>query len=146
MEESHDKKGVRRHLFRAGQNVWFDVRHIRLRHPGRLTKFAPKFVGPLQILEVVGNSAVRLDMPEALKVHPTVSVTLIKPFISRAGVELPPVTIDGELEWEVEAIIGHSFQWGGLQFKVQWKGDYENSFHEFVDFENSLDMLQRYMK
>ena len=112
----------------------------------------PKFLGPLKILEIIGRSAVKLDLPTALRVHPTISVSLIKPFMARAGIAVPPIVINGELEWELEAIINHnvikskkSSQPGLVEFKVRWKGDYEDSWHELIDFENSMESIEAYL-
>ena len=112
----------------------------------------PKFLGPIKVIEVIGRSAVKLDLPSALKVHPTISVSLIKPFIARAGIAVPPVVINGELEWEIEAIVNHhvvkskkSSQPGLVEFKVRWKGEYEDSWHELEDFENSMESIEAYL-
>ena len=45
-------------------------------------------------------------MPAHLKqIHPVVSVQLIKPFQQRKHEPLPPVVVNGELEFEVETIV-----------------------------------------
>lgn len=152
MKEKHDARGTRSHLYAVGQLVWFNQKHVRLRHPTRRLKLQPRFVGPVRVVEMVGRSAVRLELPAHLEVHPTVSVTLVKPFVAREGVQLPPVVVDGELEWEVEAVIGHNLlvsrkRSGAtyLEFRVRWKGSYEDSWHEFSDFENSVESVQKYI-
>lgn len=152
MKERHDARSTRNHLYSVGQLVWFNQRHIRLRHPTRRLKLQPRFVGPVRVVEVVGRSAVRLDLPARLDIHPTVSVTLVKPFVARQGVALPPVIIDGELEWEVEAVVDHNLlvsrkRAGAsyLEFRVRWKGSFEDSWHEFTDFENAVDSVQKYI-
>jgi hypothetical protein len=154
MKAVHDKRGGVAHLYAAGQLVWLNVRNIQLRHPSQRHKLVPKFMGPLKVLEAVGRNAVKLELPESLKlVHPTFAVSLVKPFMIRAGVALPPVCIGGELEWEVEAIVDHNFVKSKskrtlslAEFKVKWKGDYEHSWHEFADFENSIETVERYLK
>mgnify|MGYP005609711585 CR=1 FL=1 len=101
----------------------------------------PKYMGPLKIIEVVGRSAVKLDLPQSVGIHPTVSISQIKPFVPRTGVQPPPVSIEGELEWEVDAVTDHNLiKPKGLkpslvEFKIKWKGDYEDSWHEFRDLE-----------
>ncbi len=107
MKEQHDRKGVLENLFTAGDLVWFNVKNLSLRHPSRRQKLLPKYMGPIKVLELVGRNAVKLDFPEALSIHPTVSVSLVKPFRARPG-QSAPVVIDGELEYIVEAIISHN--------------------------------------
>lgn len=153
MKEFHDKKGTASHLYEAGQMVWMSLRNVALRHPSLRHKLVPRYIGPIKILETVGRNAVRLDMPASLdKIHPTVSVSLLKPFWVRAGLPAPPVNIDGELEWEVEAIIGHNVVQSRskkvptlVEFQVQWKGDFDTSWHEFVDFEHSIASVEAYL-
>jgi hypothetical protein len=152
MKERHDRNVVDGHLYEVGQLVWLNIRNISIRHPSLRQKLLPKFLGPLKILEIIGRSAVKLDLPTALRVHPTISVSLIKPFMARAGIAVPPIVINGELEWELEAIINHnvikskkSSQPGLVEFKVRWKGDYEDSWHELIDFENSMESIEAYL-
>jgi RNase H-like domain found in reverse transcriptase/Reverse transcriptase (RNA-dependent DNA polymerase)/Integrase zinc binding domain/gag-polyprotein putative aspartyl protease len=153
MKERHDRdRGSNVHLYEVGQLVWLNVKNISIRHPTLRQKLLPKFLGPIKVIEVVGRSAVKLDLPAALKVHPTISVSLIKPFMARAGIEVPPVVINGELEWELEAIINHhvvkskkSSRPGLVEFKVRWKGDYEDSWHELEDFENGMESIETYL-
>jgi Integrase zinc binding domain len=154
MKAVHDKHNAVVHLYDAGQLVWLNVKNIPLRHPSLRHKLTPKYMGPLKVLEAVGRNAVRLELPESLKqVHPTMSVSLVKPFMVRAGVVLPPVNLQGELEWEVEAVIDHNLlrsrrkhDLNLVEFKVKWKGDFETSWHEFVDFEHSVESVERYLK
>jgi RNase H-like domain found in reverse transcriptase/Reverse transcriptase (RNA-dependent DNA polymerase)/Integrase zinc binding domain/gag-polyprotein putative aspartyl protease len=152
MKANHDKKVVSDHLYEVGQYVWLNIRNISIRHPSLRQKLLPKFIGPLKIIEVIGRSAVKLDMPAAIKVHPTISVSLVKPFMARAGTQIPPVVINGELEWEIEAILNHNVvkakqrgKPGLVEFKVRWKGDYEDSWHELIDFENSMPTIEAYL-
>lgn len=152
MKNAHDARGVSLHLYTPGDWVWFNTRNVGLRHPTKRHKLQPKYLGPVRVLEVIGRSAVKLELPEALKIHPTVSISLVKPFRPRVGVTIPPVEIEGEVEWEVQAVIGHNLlrsrRKGGLnlvEFRVQWKGDYESSWHEVDDFENSMDTLEKYL-
>jgi hypothetical protein len=152
MKEKHDARQIAHHLYEVGQLVWLNVRNLSIRHPSMRQKLLPKYLGPLKVLEVIGRSAVKLDLPASMQIHPTVSVSLVKPFMIRAGVDLPPVVINGELEWEVDAVVDHNIvqtknkKTTIVEFRVRWKGDYEDSWHEFVDFEHSIDSVQRYLK
>ena len=111
----------------------------------------PKFMGPLEVIEVVGRSVVRLDLPKSVGIHPTVSFSQVKPFVPRTGAPLPPVTIEGELEWEVDAIIDHNLikskskKPSLLEFRVKWTGQCEDSWHEFSDLEGCIASLERYL-
>ena len=154
MKARHDKQALNLHLYRPGDQVWFSMRNVSLRHPSLRHKLVPKFIGPVDVLEVKGRSAVLLQLPAALhQIHPTVSVTCIKPYHPRSGCDAPPVLIEGLEEWEVEQITGHhklkSRRKGGLnlvEFRAQWKGSYEDSWHELCDFEHSIQLVEHYLR
>ena len=99
----------------------------------------PKYIGPLKVIERVGMSAVKLELPKYLQIHPTVSISQVQPCYPRKGGVAPPVVIDDNLEWEVTAILNHNLVQNKsksknlVEFKVQWKGVREDSWHEFSD-------------
>ncbi len=152
MKQTHDKKGVRHHLYEPGHYVWLSYQHISLRHPHARNKFVPRFFGPIKVIGKVGPNAVRLDLPQNLKCHPTVSVSLVKPYKARSGQEVAPVQIDGNLETEVVAVNDFNIVKSRsrktanfVEFQVQWKGDFDLTWHEFDDLRNSMDVLETFM-
>ena len=152
MKQQHDKKVRASHLYESGDRVWFNVRNLKLKHPSSRHKFLPKFMGPLQVLETVGRSAVTLDFPKGMQIHPTVSTSLCKPFNPRTAYQLPPVNVEGFEEFEVIDIISHntlrSKRKAGLnlvEFLVRWKGGYEDTWEEFESFAHSMDMINTYL-
>ena len=55
---------------------------------------------------------IRIELPEQWQQHNVFHISLLSPFKETdahglAFVEPPPDLIDGEEEWEVEAIVGH---------------------------------------
>ena len=113
---------------------------------------SPKNLVPVKILDLRGRNAVLLDLPAGLMVHPTVSIPLIKPYHPRAGVQNPPVLLEGVEEWELDAVSGHNLVGSSkrsrpelVEFKAKWKGNYEDSWHELVDFENAIPTVERYL-
>lgn len=56
---------------------------------------------------------------------------------------------DGELEWEIEKIIGHHILKSKgktqVEFQVKWKGDFDVTWHLFQDFHHSLDTIEEYL-
>ena len=153
MKVYHDRRVKDLHLYEEGTEVWYDLRDIRLRHPSRRGKLLPRFVGPLKILELIGRSAVRLNMPASLPVHDVVSVSMIKPFQARRANQLPPVNIDGLEESELKSILNHNIvtQKSGrnpiktAEFLVRWKGGYEDDWLPFESFEHGMDLLEQYI-
>jgi hypothetical protein len=148
-------KGILPHLYSVGEFVRFNIRNVGLRHDSRRHKLLPKYWGPFKILELVGTNAVGLDMAAHLsRIHPVVSVQLVKPYHARDNKQsLPPIIITDEPEYGVESIIDfnllRSKRRNGptmVEFRVRWKGGYQDSWHEPVDFENATDSLMAYLR
>jgi hypothetical protein len=93
-------------------------------------------------------------MPSQLQhIHPVVSISLVKPFKRRLGDVLPPVSIDGALEYEVEDIVDYNILTSRrrnvpsvVEFRVRWKGACDDSWHEPQDFEHSQDTLVSFLQ
>ena len=68
---------------------------------GKSDKLKPRFVGPFQVLEMVGSNAARLQLPATMKIHPVFNVGLLKKYQGDL-IRPDPVEIDGELEYKVD--------------------------------------------
>ena len=152
MKAQYDGRGVNRHLYELGDLVWFSNKNLGITHSSRRHKLVPKYTGPVKIIRIISNTAVELDLAPNRNVHPVVSTQLLKPYRPRVGEVAAPVIIDEAEEWILNAVTGHhvvkSRKRGGAQtveFRAKWKGSYEDSWHEFADFENSRDSIERYL-
>ena len=83
--------------------------------------FKPKYVGPFPILRMVGDNACERNLPEAMKSHPVVNVSLVKKYPSSLR-RPPPIDIDGEEEYKVEDNLDHRRSGRGYQYLVSWTG------------------------
>jgi len=97
--------------YEVGQMVYLSSKNLST-VKGKLKE---RWSGPFIIKSVEGNgSAVTLDLPATWKLHPTFHVSLIKPYVTSRyrwpgrvqQDRVVPVIVDGEVEWEVEAVIG----------------------------------------
>ena len=66
-------------------------------------------MGPYEVIESVGASAVRLCLPATVQIHPVLHVSLLEhaaddPFPGHIAPPPPAVIVDGKEEWEVETI------------------------------------------
>ena len=84
--------------------------------PSSLTrKLAPKWIGPYLVKRIINPVAVELDLPPNLKLHPVLHVSQLKPHHGQdVQLEQPVFEIEGELEYEVEAIVGHRYFRGNV--------------------------------
>jgi len=130
--QSRMKQQADRHrrelTFKVGDQVLLSTRNLVLRTTDP-RKLWPRYVGPLTILQRVGPVAYKLDLPSSMRVHNVFHVSLLHPY-RKDGTQHPPPPppqlVDGELEYEVEAIRAHKVRSSGrsttVLFLVNWKG------------------------
>ena len=127
--------------FEVGDQVWLDSRNIRTTRP--VKKLDDKWFGPFPITHKYSRNAYRLKLHPALKVHPTFHISLLRrhvpdTIVGRQPTEAPePVTVDGEEQWELEAITQSRRygRWKKLQYFVSWKS-FDKSFDDWIPVEN----------
>ena len=154
MKALHDSRtGGPGYRYNIGDKVWLQNKFLSVRHPSLRGKLLPRFVGPFEALIVSKNGlAVTLDLPERVKVHPTFSISLVKHYHASDGHTPPPLIINDEEQYELEAIVDHNLIRGHtarspkvVEFKVRWLGSYDESWHEFSDFTHSIESINRYI-
>ena len=73
----------------------------------------------------VGEAAYRLDMSGHFsRIHPVFHVSLLHAHHAGGLIPTPPepVEVDGQLEYEVERILGHRSRGRSRQYLVRWRG------------------------
>ena len=137
--------------FKRGQKVWLEATNIRT--PGRPAKFRPKREGPFEIQEVLSPLVYRLKIPSRWNIHPVFHATLLTPYRETTThgptySQPPPDQIEGEEEWEVEAIIAHRYKGKRREYLVQWQGypPSEATWEPEANLKNALDVLNQYKK
>ena len=120
-----DRRKKESPIFEIGEKVLLSAANLRLHIPSR--KLGPRYIGPFKIKRKINDVAFELDLPSSYKIHPVFHVSLLKPVVPESfpdRIEPPPtpVEIEGELEFEVEAILGCRKRGRQLQYLVKWKG------------------------
>jgi len=117
--------------FRVGEEVYLSTADLNL-PKGRARKLMPKFVGPYRVLEShPATSTYKLALPEGLakrRIHPTFHVSKLrrceknddKLFPHREAKVWYDFGDDDEEEWLVDAIIGHRWSNGKVEFQLRW--------------------------
>lgn len=124
-KEQYDRGRKENPTFDIGEEVWLSTSNLKLQVPSR--KLGPKFIGPFPIKRIINSVAMELALPKTYRIHPVFHVSLLKPvvpssFPERREVPPPPIRVDGENEFEVEAILGCRKRGRQLQYLIQWKG------------------------
>ena len=143
--------------YSKGAWVMLSTKNLKLK-PGKL---APKFIGPFKILECIGESAYKLELPSLYdRLHPTFHVSLLEEYVAKKGQdpdlylagEFPELADDDEeQEWEVEAIVDHKQdgRYKERQYLVKWRSwpdDHNTWLPAFPNLENAKDLLKSYDK
>ena len=143
----------REEMFEVGDEVVLSTKHLRGYAPHLPMKLKRRWIGPFPITKVVSPVTYRLDLPPMWQVHPTFHVSNLKryfrsPDFVREVKSPPPVLVDGELEYEVEAIVRHRGQGARRQYLVQWKGYplHEATWEPASHLTNVGELLAEYLR
>ena len=112
-----------------GDLVLLSTRNLKMK--GTPAKLQRRFVGPFKVIEVIGQQAYRLSLPEEWKIHPVFHVSLLKDWKTANLQEDQPVPADDVLDvedtyYEIEKILW----WRKIkrnkkifkEYLVLWKG------------------------
>ena len=116
------KRGYR--VMEVGDRVLVSSRHMQLKRPASAKKFCPLFVGPFKVLERIGSSAYRLELPEKSKMHPVLHVSKLWKYNESLSspVNHAPVLMEDEDLFEVQDILNRRGPQTAPHYLVQWKG------------------------
>jgi transposase InsO family protein len=130
----------------VGDLVFVDARHIKTTRPSK--KLDYKKLGPYPIVEKINSVAYRLKLPSSMRIHPVFHVSLLEPkskvrFACQDFTEPPPISVQGELEYEVSKVIASRKRRGRLQYLVEWTGysTAERTWEPLENVSNALDLL-----
>ena len=94
-----------------------------------------------------------LELPKSCKIHLVFHAMLLTAYKETEAhgpnfTKPPPDLIQGEEEYEVEAILNHKRQGNGWKFLVKWKGypSSENMWLTTTQLKNSREVLNNYKK
>jgi hypothetical protein len=122
-------------VFAPGDKVWLDGSDIATNRPS--SKLSHRCLGPFVVDACVGHGAYRLKLPYHFHhLHPVFPVVKLSPAIpdpipGRRPMPPPPTTlVDGEEEYEVEAILDSQMCYNCLEYLLKFKG-YDESHNQW---------------
>ena len=113
--------------FEVGQEVLLNTKNLTFKGPN-CRKFLPRWVGPYIVQEKCGPAAYRLDLLSSARIHPVFHVSLLRPYVASGRNQPPPpvLTLDGDVEEEVERLLDHKVNKVGSREKysylIRWAG------------------------
>jgi len=117
-----------------------------------MQKLDYKKIGPFKILAKIGSSAYKLDLPDTMKIHNTIHISLLEPYKdnklpSQRQEPPPPIIIEGDPEYELEEIVDARLYHGKLQYRGKWTGyspEHDRVWYPASNFENAVHAEQRF--
>ena len=103
-------------------------------HLATVRKLRQRFVGPFQVLQLVGQTDYKLDLKgRFVGVHDVFHISQLRPHVPGGSSAAPPDPVEGEAQYEVEYLIRHRAQRGGTRYLVRWTGygpEHDKWIHE----------------
>lgn len=127
MKRYYDRTRGESREYKVGDKVWLEGHHIQTDRP--MKKLEDKRYGPFRIVEKVGKSAYRLQLPKTWKaLHPVFNEVVLSPYVEPAfpsqikPAPSPPEIVNGTEEYVVEELMDSKLSRGVLKYLVKWKG------------------------
>ena len=124
--QTYANKLRRDEKYEVGNEVVLTTRHLPVSQHLPV-KLWWRWVGPFKSAKVISLVTYGLGLPPAWRVHPVFHVSNLKRFkqseeFEREEQPPPPVMVEGEEEYEVEAILRHKGKGARRLYLVMWKG------------------------
>ncbi|KAF8829214.1 hypothetical protein HHX47_DHR3000714 [Lentinula edodes] len=153
MKRQYDKHRNEAIEYKAGDKVWLEGTNITTDRP--MKKLGDKRFGPFKVLEKIGSSSYKLDIPRTWKrVHNVFNETHLSLYhepqfpTQPRNTEPPPEVVGEEEEYEVEEVVDARKYRNGIQYKVKWRGygPHEMTWEPAANMTNAKEAVQDFHK
>jgi len=120
-----DRKRQHIEPFKKGDLVFLSLKDVQTQRPSQTLDY--RNMGPLKVIETIGETSYRLELPPTCKRHDVYHVSLLSKcptstVINRTIPPPPTVIIDSYEEHVVEAILDSRRYYETKQYLTSWKG------------------------
>ncbi|CCO36381.1 Retrotransposable element Tf2 155 kDa protein type 2 [Rhizoctonia solani AG-1 IB] len=136
--------------FEVGEEAWLDAKNVNLKT--KSNKLTEQRLGPFKVTEKISDQAYCLELPETMRIHNVFYVGLLSK-VKRNELQAwenrpPPITVDGEEEYEVEGIMDSRETKGKWEYLIKWKGygPEESTWEPKANLKNTAKHLKKYKK
>jgi hypothetical protein len=110
------------------------------------SKLGPRFFGPYQVIQHIGDVSYKLQLPPRAKIHDVFHVSLLQNFVGdvlTAIVPLPPL-LHGRVFLEPESVVKARMNRGVWELLVRWLGRSaaQASWVQLDDFQRKFPHIQ----
>jgi len=132
----------------VGDWVWLRILHrpTQTLLPGRRGKLSPRFAGPYQIVERIGEVAYRLLLPAGARIHGVFHVGVLKPFHGSPPSTTPalPPLHQGRRLLQPDQVLRAQLRRGVWHVLIKWAGltQAEATWEPLEDFRAEFPTFQ----
>lgn len=140
-------------VYKKGDLVALKTTNLKFRSGHN--KLQPKYVGPFKVVDRINEVAYKLALPDSMsQLHDVFHTSLLKrytPSDRQTYLPPPPMLVEGELEYEVQAVLQHADSKRGKRLKrfylVRWKGCglEHDSWEPAENLRNAPELLKDYL-
>jgi hypothetical protein len=138
--------------WKVGEKVWLSAKNLISALPSK--KLAPKQYGPFTVEAVLSPITFKIRLPSSWKSHPVFHASELLSYQETEvhgpnNTKPPPDIINGQEEYEIEAVLAHKGNVKGKRrFLVSWKGypSSDNSWIPEKEMNNAQEILKTYKK
>ena len=125
MKRYADRGRKETEVWKKGDRVLLSTKDLVFKErPSR--KLMERYIGPYAIEEVVSSNAVKLRLPNSMRIHLVVNISRIVCYKEQVKgqkkEEGKPIEVEGTEEWEVEKILNKKKVRGVEKYLIWWKG------------------------
>jgi hypothetical protein len=130
--------------FQVGDWVWLRIHHRAATSivQQKISRLSPRYYGPYQVIEHIGDVAYKLQLPTKTHIHDVFHVSFLKKHIGVAPESLPPLPDIkyGKALPQPEQIVRARLNHGSWELLVHWMGreSSETSWESLEDFKDAL--------